>query len=319
MDVVCLGILVADIFSSPIDAVPREGELKLTDRFLLSAGGCAVNTAACLRKLGKEARVIGKVGRDLFGDFVVDDLQRLGIQSDGVQRSSRPTSSTFILNVEGEDRRYIHLLGANGDFSLSDVDMSLLDGVKAIYVGGYLSMPAFLPEQMASLFAEAKRRSVFTVLDVIMPTIQGSTNLIAGLESVLPFTDAFLPNEDEARLLTGHDDPFDQAGRLADLNEECAIIITRGRCGLLARRKGAVWTVGAPPVHSVDGSGAGDAFAAGFVAGLQERMPFEQALQLGSVVGASCTRALGCTDGVFTYDEARSFLTAHPLPVERIV
>ena len=53
MDVVCLGILVADIFASPIDSIPAAGELKLTERFLLSVGGCAANTAADLRRLGR--------------------------------------------------------------------------------------------------------------------------------------------------------------------------------------------------------------------------------------------------------------------------
>ena len=107
MDAVCLGILVADIFSSPVDSVPAAGELKLAERFLLSAGGCAVNTAACLRRLGREVRVLGKVGQDLFGDFVLRDLERLGIDASSIKRSqTHPTSGTFIMNVKGEDRRY---------------------------------------------------------------------------------------------------------------------------------------------------------------------------------------------------------------------
>ena len=51
MDVVCLGILIADIFASPIDSLPEAGELRLIEGYLVSAGGCAANTAACLRLL----------------------------------------------------------------------------------------------------------------------------------------------------------------------------------------------------------------------------------------------------------------------------
>src|ERR1019366_2345929 len=139
MDVVCVGILVADIFSSPVDAMPAAGELKLAERFLLSAGGCAVNTAACLRRRGKQVRVVGKVGRDLFGDFVVRDLERLGMDASSVKRSeTHPTSGTFILNVKGEDRRYIHLMGANADLSAEDIDLDALTGARVLYVGGYL-------------------------------------------------------------------------------------------------------------------------------------------------------------------------------------
>ena len=84
MEVVCLGILVADIFASPIDSLPAAGELKLVDRYMLNAGGCAANTAACLRRLGRKVRVVGKVGEDLFGDFVKKDLERLGVDTSAV-------------------------------------------------------------------------------------------------------------------------------------------------------------------------------------------------------------------------------------------
>src|SRR6516225_5807852 len=105
MDVMCLGILVADVFASPIDALPREGELKAIDRFLFSVGGCAANTAVDLRRLNRSVAAVGKVGRDMFGDFVISELGRHGIDTSHVVRSqSLPTSGTVILNVCGQDR-----------------------------------------------------------------------------------------------------------------------------------------------------------------------------------------------------------------------
>ena len=68
-DVVCLGILVADIFGNPIASLPAAGELALLDRYLLSVGGCAANTAADLGRLGRSTSVLGKVGNDLFGEL----------------------------------------------------------------------------------------------------------------------------------------------------------------------------------------------------------------------------------------------------------
>ena len=317
MDAVCVGILVADIFCSPIDSVPGPGDLTLADGFLLNAGGCAVNTAACLRRAGRQARVIGKVGDDLFGDFLVSDLKRLGIDPGGVRRSSKlPTSSTFILNVRGQDRRYIHLIGANADLSDADVRPSDLEGASVLYVGGFLAMPGFDAAGLARLFRTARQESVRTVLDVMVAA--GRRVSLADVEEALPYTDVFLPNEDEARALTGEESPLDQMACLARINPECSIVITRGDRGLLARHDGQVWDVGTYRLDTLDESGAGDAFAAGIVTGLAGGWPFERKLQFASAMGASCTTALGCTAGVFHYDEAMEFIERNPLEMKRI-
>jgi len=317
MDVVCLGILIADIFASPIPRLPEAGELALVDRYLMSAGGCAVNTAACLRRLGRKVAVIGKTGQDLLGDFVVKDLTRLGIDASGVRRSAvHATSLTYILNVKGQDRRYLHAIGANSDFSLTDVDLSMLSRARVLYVGGYLVMPRWEPDDLASLFREAKRQGLMTVLDVVIGA--GSPASLASVEPVLPYTDLFLPNNDEAQTLTGRDDPLSQAETLSRLNPDCTIAITLGREGVLVRSKDRVFRAGAYGVESVDESGAGDAFAAGFIIGLIEQWPLEQTLRFASAVGASCTRALGCTEGVLHFDAALAFVAHNPLKIARL-
>jgi len=317
MDVVCLGILVADIFSSPVDSLPAAGELKLTDRFLLGVGGCAANTAACLRRLERTVRVLGKVGEDFLGDFVLQDLRRLGIETATVTRShTHPTSSTFILNVRHEDRRYIHCIGANADFTIADVDAAALDGARALYVGGYILMPGFGPDDLARLFREAKRRSLITALDVVIPA--GTAPGLACIENVLPHTDIFLPNQDEARALTGRKDPADQAEVLARINPDCAIVITQGEAGAVARQGNEAFRAGRFDVESIDESGAGDAFAAGFLTGRLQGWPLEYSLRFASAVGASCTRALGCIAGVFSYHEAVAFVDREPLEILQI-
>jgi sugar/nucleoside kinase (ribokinase family) len=71
----------------------------------------------------------------------------------------------------------------------------------------------------------------------------------------------------------------------------------------------------AVPVEVVDVSGAGDAFAAGFIVGLLEQWPPEDALRFASVIGASACTKLGCTGGVFTRKEAETYVQTHPLPI----
>lgn len=316
-DVVCLGILIADIFGSPIESLPAAGELCLIDRYLLSAGGCASNTAAALRRLGRTPRVLGKVGEDLFGDFVLQDVKRLGIDASFVKRSRvHPTSCTFILNVRGQDRRYIHCFGANAEFSLTDVDMAALEGARALYVGGYLAMPAFQREHLVQLFREAKQRGLITALDVVIPA--GSPSSLEDIRHALPYTDVFLPNNDEARALTHRSDPVDQANVLAELNPHCTVVITLGSAGVLAKQGDEVLRAGIFRVDSVDESGGGDAFTAGFLVGRLENWSLEHSLRFASAAGASCTRALGCHDGVFHFDEAAAFISQNNLKITRI-
>jgi sugar/nucleoside kinase (ribokinase family) len=309
MDVLCLGILVADVFASPVDSLPNAGELTITDRFLSTVGGCAANTAVDLRRLNRSVAVAGKIGCDMFGDFVVGELQRQGIEVSSISRSpTLPTASTVILNVRGEDRRYLHCIGANAEFSLSDFDFRTLENARILYVGGYLAMPGFSPDDLAHLFEAAHRRTLTTVLDVVIPA--GASVSLDCVKPVLPFTDYFLPNQDEARRLTGLEAPAAQAKRLGELNPSCTIVITRGREGSLARCGTALIDTAPFQVESIDESGAGDAFAAGFITGLLENWAIDDILCFAGAVGASCTRALGCHAGVFRFDEAVQAMTA---------
>lgn len=317
MDVVCLGILVADILTNPVDSLPAAGELRLADRYVLSVGGCAANTAISLRRFGRSVTVLGKVGDDLFGEFVLRDLERLGVESSRVARSrTQATSATLIVNVRGEDRRFIHCIGANADFSYADVDLSALDGARVLYVGGYMAMPGFGPQDLTQLFREARKRGLMTALDVVIAA--GSRVSLEHVEPALPYTDVFLPNDDEARALTGKEDPVEQARLLARLNPGGTVVITQGTNGVLARRAGRVLRAGTHRVESVDQSGAGDAFSAGFLVGMLEDWPLDATVRFASAAGASCTRALGCTTGVFHFDEAIAFVRENPLEVEEI-
>jgi sugar/nucleoside kinase (ribokinase family) len=317
VDVVCLGILVADIFGNPIASLPAAGELALLDRYLLSVGGCAANTAADLRCLGRTTSVLGKVGNDLFGQFVLQDLQRLGAETSFIRRSqTHPTSCTFILNVRGQDRRYIHCFGANADFSIGDIDVGVLDGARALYVGGYLAMPAFRPEHLVGLFREAKQRGLITALDVVIPA--GAPSPMEGIRQALLYTDLFLPNKDEARALTGRSDPREQAEILARFNPHGTIVITQGGGGALVRRGNEILRAGAFKVESIDESGSGDAFDAGFLVGMLEGWSLEGSLRFASALGASCTRALGCHEGVFHFEEALAFVAQNQLEIARI-
>ena len=308
--VVCVGILVADLFVPPLPRLPEPGELLVTDGFLSEAGGCAANTATCLVRLGVEATVVGRVGNDSFGDFIDQDLRRKGVGTAGIRRStSRGTSQTVILPVKGVDRRYIHTIGANADLTADDIDCALLSQARILYLGGYLVLPSLRQAEIAKILRFARSQGVHTVLDVVVPARTHALSLDA-LADLLPYVDVFMPNEEEARVLTGEIEPSRQAARLVGAGCGTAII-TRGPQGALLMSGQETIEVPAVSMPVVDASGAGDAFAAGYILGLLEGWSSAHALGFASVIGASACTQLGCTTGVFTRAQADTFLHAH--------
>jgi sugar/nucleoside kinase (ribokinase family) len=315
--VVCAGILVADLFVPPLPGLPAAGQLFATEDFLLDTGGCAANTATGLAKLGVPARVAGKVGDDLFGDFIARELAAKGVDTAGILRAPNlGTSKTVVLTVAGEDRRFLHTFGANADFRISDVAPGLLRGARALYVGGYLVMPEVRQEDLADLFRTAQEEGLRTFLDVVVPHGDPSLSM-EPLTRVLPYVDYFFPNDEEARALTGESEPRRQAERFLEAGCDTAVV-TQGAGGTLLLSGREQLAAPVYPIEFLDGAGSGDAFAAGFIAGVLEGWEMARVLRFASAVGASACTRLGCTTGVFTRAEALAFVAAHPLEVTQL-
>jgi len=280
----------------PLPRLPAAGELLATDGFLMEVGGCAANVAVGLSRLGVVSRVVGRVGRDAFGDFISTTLAGSGIDVSFIRRSETAgTSQTVVVPVVGEDRRYIHTLGANADLTERDLSPAAMSGVEVVYVGGYLVLPGLRPVAVAQLFEAAHRAQARTLLDVVLPGDAAAQ--LDHLLPILPSVDFFLPNYDEARRLTGEPDPERQAAVFADAGAG-TVLITMGAEGLLVRTAHHVRHLAAPSVDVVDGSGAGDAFTAGLIVGILEGWPLERSLSFASEVGALACTALGCTSGI---------------------
>jgi sugar/nucleoside kinase (ribokinase family) len=311
-DVLCAGIIVADHVSSPIAHLPGEGELVLADQLLLTIGGCAANVAVDLVRLGVAAAVVGRVGEDVFGRVVADLLrdQRVDV-SNLLVTSGVDTSQTLIVNVVGQDRRFIHTFGANGVFRAADIPQTRC---RVLYLGGYLLMNNVDAGELAKTFAAARAAGTKTVLDVVTP---GKGDYLPRLEPLLPQVDVFLPNDHEAALITGENDPWHQAESLHRLGAKTVIITLGGRGAVLVSDRERL-SATAFEVPFVDGSGGGDAFAAGYIDGLLLGLDAEGCLRRASAVGASCVRSIGTTTGVFTRTECEEFLRTHTLRIDRM-
>ncbi|MCC6420759.1 MAG: carbohydrate kinase family protein [Gemmataceae bacterium] len=314
-EVLCAGIIVADHVCSPISHLPAAGELVTAERMLLTIGGCAANVGVDLVKMGVRAAVAGRVGDDIFGRVVADLLTESGADASAITVThGAETSQTMIVNVAGQDRRFIHTFGANAVFRAADIPSDRLHGCKILYLGGYLLMQNVLQEELIPVFSAARSAGVKTVLDVATP---GPADYLARLEKLLPYVDVFLPNNHEAELITGEKDPLRQAELFHHLGARTSVV-TLGSDGALLVQDGLKVRAGIYSVPYVDASGGGDAFDAGYIYGLLHGLDPENCLRIASALGASCVRTIGTTPGVFTRPECEDFLREHTLHIERL-
>jgi sugar/nucleoside kinase (ribokinase family) len=312
LECLSVGILVVDHLCDPLPRLPAQGELLLVDRLPLSVGGCASNAAIDLARLGVKVGVVGCVGRDAFGEYMIGQLQAAGANTqDVVIENDAETSGSLVINVAGEDRRFIHAVGANARLRAEHISRERVRSAKVFYVGGYLLLAGLEPEGLAEIFREARSHGVITVLDVVSPKPIDSW---AKLAPVLPETDVFLPNQDEAVVITGETDPLRQAERFRSAGAR-TVVITCGADGSLLLSDQLRLRAGVYPVEYRGGTGSGDAFDAGYIAGLLAGEDPAGCLRWGSAVGASCVRSISATDSVFTRDEALEFMRKHSLKI----
>lgn len=312
-DCLCVGLAVADHLCRPISHLPKAGELVVADRLELATGGCAANAAVDLARLGVNAGIVARVGDDIFGEFVRREMQRQSVETTRlITTPDCQTSGTLIVNVQNEDRRFIHAFGANAELDGSELTNQELRNTRILYVGGYFAMPKLTPGALVRWFEQCRPAGVTTLLDVVIP---GPGEYEKPLKTVLPHTDFFLPNTDEAKIMTGFSSPLDQARCFQDWGAK-SVIITCGSEGTVVLTSTDHFRAEAFRMDFVDGTGSGDAFDAGFIYGLLQGKDLRRCVELGSALGASAVRQIGATAGVFTEAELEEFLSRHHLKFE---
>jgi sugar/nucleoside kinase (ribokinase family) len=308
--VICLGIMVADVVGRPLQSIPEPGRLVLVDDLGLYTGGCAINTATALARLGFPVEVIGKIGEDPFGDFLLDTLAERGIGIKGVKRDSHTgTSATMVMVEPNGERRFVHFIGANACLTLDDIDFQMIEGASILHVAGSLVLPGMDGKPTAELMQKARSASVVTFLDTVWDDTGRWMKL---LEPCLPYIDYFVPSLPEAQALTGLEDPTDVARSLLD-NGVGTVGLKLGDAGcLVVSGKGETISLPTFQVEVVDATGAGDAFAAGFIAGIWQGWSLEQTARFANAVGALCVTAPGATGGVRSLNETLEFMKETP-------
>lgn len=313
--VICLGIMVADVVGRPLHHVPDPGRLVLVEEMGLYAGGCAVNTATVLARFDLPVEVVGKIGRDPFGDFLLGVLDRRGIGDAGVQRDDTTgTSATMVMVGPDGERRFVHYIGANAELRLADVDMALLNRASILHIGGSLVLPGIDGEPTAELLRRAQVAGLLTFLDTVW---DDSGRWMEILEPCLPHLDYFVPSLPEARALTGHEDPERMGRSLLD-HGVGAVGIKMGDAGCLVMdQSGVSFRLPAFQVEAVDATGAGDAFTAGFIAGVWQGWSLEKTARLANAAGALCVTGSGAAGNTRSLSETLDFMVSTPLKDEK--
>jgi sugar/nucleoside kinase (ribokinase family) len=312
-EAVCFGMLVADVVGAVVDALPERGSVSLLDRVEIHVGGCAANTGAALARLGVSTAVLGKVGTDHFGDFVVSRLGAAGVETAGIVRDPVVrTAATMVCVHSDAERSFLHAPGANAALTAVDASWDAASGARLFHVAGLQLLTALEGDGLRQLLEQARGREMLTSLDTVAnPRSMGWP----GIAPSLPLLDWVLPSFEEARDLTGESKALRQARRLQSAGAT-NVAIKMGVNGCLvvpALASGeAPFHVRALNVPAVDSLGAGDCWTAGFIAGLLRGWPLRQVARFANAVGACCVQHYGATQGVRSFADTLVLLADDP-------
>jgi sugar/nucleoside kinase (ribokinase family) len=259
-------------------------------------GGSAANTAAWLARDGREVTFVGRVGTDPAGDAAIGALIEAGVRPYVARDVDRPTGTCIVVVSPGGERSMIPDPGANAALDVDDIPLELFDATTHLHLSGY---PLFNEgSRAAALKALALARAAGSSVS-IDPSSAGPL-AAAGPQRFLSWVggcDALLANADEAMALTGMSDPADAARTLTAAFTE--VVVTLGARGALWAGRGStdVVRVDATPVDVLDTTGAGDAFAAGWLPQALDGASPATALDAGTALAAQAVAQVGARPG----------------------
>lgn len=302
--ILVVGELNVDLIVSGMRAFPALGQEILADGLYTVLGSSSAICAAGLARLGAKVFFLGKVGVDYYGDFVADQLRRLGVDVEHVIRDGVTRTGVAISLTYPNDRALVTYLGCIPNLRLEEISMSILSRYTHLHVGSYFlqrGLQAGLPE----LFRSARRNRLTVSLDTGHDPEGEWGN--EELPALLDLVDIFLPNEEEACAIARVDDPEAALRKLAQ--HARLVVVKRGAYGAIALQDGQIVRVPGFRVDAVDTTGAGDSFDAGFVyARVVRRLPLEEALRFANACGAISTTGYGGTAAQPTLEQALSFV-----------
>lgn len=296
--VVVLGDVFCDIIVRGVARLPDWGEEVFGAEPVMCPGGVA-NVAVGLARLGVPTHLLARTrAEDTIGSVLVTELGRQpGLRVTWL-RSAPSTAITVALPHGGERAMVSYVPPADARPLAPLVSWEDLGRVSHVHLGGWNEGETLLEDQ-AAILAAARSRGLTASLDV---SWQADEGLGGRIRALLRHVDLVLPNRAEACWITGASTVDQAVRRLAELVP--TVVVKLGGDGAIAARDGTVERVPGHRVPVVDTTGAGDAFAAGFLHGFVRRWSLGRCLQLANVCGAISVGRIGSSTSVPTRREA---------------
>jgi ribokinase len=308
-DVLVVGSLNTDlVVKTP--RFPQPGETISGEDLQVIPGGKGANQAVAAARLGANVSMLGRVGKDNFGDFLLQNLQSNHVDTQLVQRDDASTGTATII-VDGNGQNSIVLsAGANGKVSAADVEHASFSDFSLLLLQLEIPIP--------TVFRAAQRARENGLRVILNPAPAQSLP-----DELIALADFLIPNETELSLLTGIDvkdiPSAENAARILLQRGVKTVIVTLGGKGALIVDKETSKQIDTFKVDVVDTTAAGDAFIGGFASKLMESAsllanPQEQALALqnavryGCACGALATTKFGAQPSLPTKEDVENLL-----------
>ena len=304
MKIATVGVHVLDTHVIGIESIPSGSDGQLVETIRVSAAGTAGGTGLVLSRLGAEVASYGAVGADPIATSLLALLAAEGVDVSGlVTKADHQTSSSVIPVRPNGDRPAWHCIGANGAFTLDDLDLSLLEGSDFVHLGG----PEFLGGDAAGeLLAHARSLGATTSLDILAP---GDPDMLAWVAAALTHTDYLLPNDEQVLGFTGASSLVEGCQALVSAGAGC-VAATAGSRGAVVVTASEVIEVPAFQIDVVDTTGCGDAFSAGFLRGLSLGRSLRDSAVLGCATAAQVAQGLGTDAGSYDLAAVDAFVAS---------
>ncbi len=294
-EVTILGTIVFDIFIPSIKKYPESGKAVEVNSFPIFTGGCGANTSIVLSKLGINVSLIGAVGNDLFGKYIINYLSDRKISTELIKISHRENTSTSVLLINKKNERsYFHSVGASKEIKIGKRELKTILNSKIFHIGGVNLLPSFDGKPMAEVLKKAKEKNVVTSIDLAWDT---KNRWMKNLKYSLPYIDILMGNEKEVKALTAVKYLEKGIKKLHQLGINI-VVVKLGEKGSLVSKEYSLQNVQPFKVKSVDTTGAGDAFAGGFLYGLLKGKSIYESALIGNYIGAVVTQEFGSTSSL---------------------
>jgi len=300
-DVLVAGEINPDLILSG-DVTPEFGQVEqLVDSATLAIGSSSAIFACGAARLGLKVAYIGVCGDDLFGRFMLQELDSRGIDVSNVMIPPGAHTGLSVILDRLDGRAILTYPGLIGALKAGDVPDNLLSQARHLHVASYFLQTALQPG-LPELFTRAHSSGLTTSLD----TNWDPSGQWQGLDELLQLTDVFLPNENEALALTKSSSLESALSILGQ--QRPLVVVKRGGQGAHAFRDGTTAYAPALPVQVVDTIGAGDSFDAGFIYGWLNGWSMEKSLDMAVACGSLSTRGAGGVSAQPTLDEVLKYV-----------